>query len=84
MFGILARARRASPGHWLSSGPRDYDADRFLTRPGTRRHFYTSGDDVLPPPGCIEGLGRTAQKGYLPRCPASGRPPGVLLRCPIS
>jgi hypothetical protein len=68
MFQLISLTVLGSDSGWQTSGPRDYDADRFvgasLGRPGSRRYYFTSGaDDVLPPPGCIEGLGRKAQRG---------------------
>ena len=68
MFELLSVTMLGSGSGWRTSGPRDYDADRFvgasLGSPGSRRYYFTSGtDDVLPPPGCIEGLGQTAQRG---------------------
>jgi len=63
MFALLAQ--RAA-GRWYRTGSRDYDSDRFIDFPGTRQHYYTTDtEDVLPPPGCIEGLGHTPQLGLV-------------------
>ena len=37
---------------------------RYRLRSAAREHYYsTDTQDILPPPGCIEGLGKTPQLG---------------------